>query len=326
VTLPEQTQLDGSALLHTSVERVLRDYPAAARQPLAGHPLAMFMREDLAAGLARLVGRPYQVQGSPGLGNWAETPWVAAFEPSITTTAQRGFYVVYLIAGDGSGLYLSLNQGTTEVLTAVGGRRYLEVLEGRAAGDAALLGADAIAGMHTGRLTLPGRQPLTRGYNSGNIAARHYPRNHLPSPARMLQDLRQIVGLYEALIECRELVNEATGEELPADVKPGEEAQKFRWHRRAERNRRLAQDAKRYHGLTCQVCGFNFADVYGQHGDGYIEAHHLVPFSQLAARPGAVVLDPRTDFTVVCANCHRMLHRSPGLALEALRSLLVETQ
>jgi hypothetical protein len=76
-------------------------------------------------------------------------------------------------------------------------------------------------------------------------------------------------------------------------VSPGEEAKKFRWHRRAERNPRLAKQAKTYHGVTCKVCGFNFEEAYGPHGQGYIEAHHLVSFSTLSARPDTVILDPK---------------------------------
>jgi 5-methylcytosine-specific restriction protein A len=105
-------------------------------------------------------------------------------------------------------------------------------------------------------------------------------------------------------------------------VSPGEEAKKFRWHRRAERNPRLAKQAKTYHGVTCKVCGFNFEEAYGPHGQGYIEAHHLVSFSTLSARPDTVILDPKTDFTVVCADCHRMLHRKPAPSLDALGTML----
>jgi len=31
------------------------------------------------------------------------------------------------------------------------------------------------------------------------------------------------------------------------------------------------------------VCGFDFKKVYGELGDGFIEAHHLLPISQKSA-------------------------------------------
>jgi len=55
----------------------------------------------------------YKVEGSPGKGNWAEVPWIGIFDRKITTTATKGYYIVYLFIADMSGVYLSLNQGWT---------------------------------------------------------------------------------------------------------------------------------------------------------------------------------------------------------------------
>src|SRR5262245_34965130 len=46
---------------------------------------------------------------------------------------------------------------------------------------------------------------------------------------------------------------------------------------RVERRREAVAAAKRIHGLSCQVCDFNFGDEYGAHGAGFIEVHHLLP-------------------------------------------------
>ena len=71
------------------------------------------------------------------------------------------------------------------------------------------------------------------------------------------------------------------------------------------------------------ICSFNFGDKYGSRGVGYIEAHHIVPFAQLVKELEPVTLDPKTDFVVVCANCHRMLHRTvPAISPLELKALL----
>jgi 5-methylcytosine-specific restriction protein A len=73
--------------------------------------LATFITHDLADEVRDLVDDDsYKVTGSPGRGNWAETPWVSVFDRLVTETAQRGFYVVYLFRGDGDAAYLSFNQ------------------------------------------------------------------------------------------------------------------------------------------------------------------------------------------------------------------------
>lgn len=74
------------------------------------------------------------------------------------------------------------------------------------------------------------------------------------------------------------------------------------------------------HGLRCKVCGFDFAAVYGEIGDGFIEVHHIEPVSGL--EPGTIV-DPARDLAPVCPNCHAMLHRrKPPYTVDELRSML----
>lgn len=81
--------------------------------------------------------------------------------------------------------------------------------------------------------------------------------------------------------------------------------------KRRERDSTLRRQAIAIHGLDCMVCSFNFAAAYGEQGDGFIEVHHVAPLSDT----GITQTDPRTDLTVVCANCHRMLHRKRGICL-----------
>ncbi len=90
---------------------------------------------------------------------------------------------------------------------------------------------------------------------------------------------------------------------------------------RYERHPQNRAEAIRIHGTTCQVCGFAFADVYGERGEDYIEVHHKRPVSSY---DGAIQIDPREDMAVVCANCHRMIHRDAEqpLSIESLRQIV----
>jgi hypothetical protein len=93
-------------------------------------------------------------------------------------------------------------------------------------------------------------------------------------------------------------------------------------HEVIERSSRLRSRALAYHGPDCRVCGFSFAGTYGPLGDGFAEVHHLAP---LATSTGAVLVDPVTDVVVLCANCHRMVHRKdPPLTPDDLRSAIAE--
>jgi 5-methylcytosine-specific restriction enzyme A len=100
----------------------------------------------------------------------------------------------------------------------------------------------------------------------------------------------------------------------------------YRLHRARERNRALIERAKakalREKGrLACAACGFDFANAYGLLGDGFIECHHLLPLSQLRGAKNTRL----SELALVCANCHRMLHRRrPWLSFVELKRLLVE--
>jgi 5-methylcytosine-specific restriction protein A len=69
----------------------------------------------------------------------------------------------------------------------------------------------------------------------------------------------------------------------------------------------------------CEACGFDFANVYGDRGEGYIECHHTIPLSTL--EEGATT--KQKDLVLLCANCHRMIHtKSPWLTVDELKALL----
>lgn len=95
-----------------------------------------------------------------------------------------------------------------------------------------------------------------------------------------------------------------------------------RKHRHVERNRGVRDAALRVHGLACMVCEFDFEQTYGARGAGFAEVHHLKP---LASLQGTVVLtNVANDVAVLCANCHRMVHRGNDapIAIDVLRDEL----
>ena len=117
-----------------------------------------------------------------------------------------------------------------------------------------------------------------------------------------------MVDLYFALASREPQLFERTDAEED-EVNLGEEdLRALREHKRVERNRRLAHKAKLTHGYRCKACGFDFEAKYGGIGKEFIEAHHLTPISELKGKK--LTLDAKTDFTVLCSNCHRMIHRT----------------
>jgi 5-methylcytosine-specific restriction enzyme A len=126
-------------------------------------------------------------------------------------------------------------------------------------------------------------------------------------------------GGVDADIETQSDVGEEFN--LPTSTKVVE-IRKYAFHRKIERNRTAARQAKKFHGIVCQACNLDFARRYGSIGEGFIEAHHLKAISTLEEGV-AVHYDIAEDFAVLCSNCHRMIHRSLDPSnLAAFRALL----
>ncbi|MGR3870492.1 HNH endonuclease [Streptomyces graminifolii] len=100
----------------------------------------------------------------------------------------------------------------------------------------------------------------------------------------------------------------------------------LRRHLSRERNRslrkkKIASVLRQGGRLTCEACGFDFEEVYGERGDGYIECHHVVPLHE--AGEGRTRLG---DLALICANCHRMIHRQAPWPTPSELRALIETR
>lgn len=97
-----------------------------------------------------------------------------------------------------------------------------------------------------------------------------------------------------------------------------------RTHKARERNSQVISLAKekfkKLKGrLYCQVCGFDFEKTYGQIGKDFIEGHHTIAVSEMSSDHKTKV----EDIAMLCANCHRMVHKKrPWLTMKDLDKLL----
>jgi 5-methylcytosine-specific restriction protein B len=142
-----------------------------------------------------------QVVTSYGKGNWATIPWIAFLDDRVTTTTQKGTYVVYLFREDGKGVFLVLAQGVTapsrelksaaiEHLSknAVELRRYCDGLERE--------GFDLSGGADLGA-----EKRLAKLYEASIAAFKYYAAEHMPSEEVMLADLDQVLSSYASYVQ-----------------------------------------------------------------------------------------------------------------------------
>lgn len=87
-----------------------------------------------------------------------------------------------------------------------------------------------------------------------------------------------------------------------------------------ERNPEARRRCIEAHGCVCSVCSFDFGEIYGQIGKGFIHVHHLCFLSDLRVE---YIVDPIKDLRPVCPNCHAILHRrNPPYSILEVRRFL----
>lgn len=101
------------ANLHSYLKKVLEEYGSEKNKSFGGNKFVKDIKTDVEDVIPNnLFPRDeYKIKFACGQGRWADVPWVAVFYKDLSTSAQEGYYIVYLFRADGTGVYLSLNQG-----------------------------------------------------------------------------------------------------------------------------------------------------------------------------------------------------------------------
>ena len=311
-------------MLRPTLENILVNLPTASLAAFKNNPLVSFIQNEAPQLLS--IALPHTLpsflcKGGAGKGVFATVPWLAVFDPLVTTSATRGYYVVYLFNKQENAVYLSLNQGATALRNEFRSRAP-KVLRERAAFMRERV-QDYAVHFSSAPISLDSTLDLPRDYEAGHAFGRRYHLDSLPSEAELVDDFQRIVRSYDALTHRGGLSTSLAEEETDSNLTIIEKKQ-YAYHRRIERNSKGARLAKAYHGTTCQACCFNFADQYGPIGADFIEAHHLRQLNELEEGV-AVSYDIATDFAVLCANCHRMIHKLDDVSDLAGFKALIQT-
>lgn len=128
-------------------------------------------------------------RGSSGAGGWTKYPWIAIYNDNITTTIQRGVYIVYLFSQDMSRVYLTLNQGCTNLKKELGTK---------AARKAMVSTREMIRNiLNNSRFNTD--NDLIMGnvdYEIGSIYYKEYLKDNFPREAEFVEDLQEMIRIY----------------------------------------------------------------------------------------------------------------------------------
>ena len=201
--------------LHNAINRLLREYKNVYEHVKSQNDWKNPFRELISKDIPDLlrkganISSPYQVVGSYGKGRWTAVPWIAVFDSRITTSAQKGVYIVYLLNKDTKELFLTFEIAATEAMN----------IRQNADGSFAFTG---VVGNNNPELTAKLQRKADEiraaipndyfnkdtqinsgaiGYDSGAIYYKKYTLGNLPSGEQLIDDLKKMMSIYKQYYE-----------------------------------------------------------------------------------------------------------------------------
>jgi len=147
---------------------------------------------------------PYKVVGSYGKGRWTAVPWIAVFDSRITTSAQKGVYIVYLLNKDTKELYLTLEIAATEAIGTKLDSEGKTVFYGVVGKNDPELKAKLHERANQIRAAVTDTyfssddkiNSGAQGYDYGSVYYKKYTVNNLPNGEILASDLKRMIDIY----------------------------------------------------------------------------------------------------------------------------------
>ncbi|PHF83539.1 McrA protein [Bacillus toyonensis] len=349
----------GGLEIKTKLEYVLKNYLTARGQDFKGHSMGNHVRNEITKTLEEEVPldkKRYLVTGSVGKGQWAEIAWTSIFIRNITTTATKGYYIVYLFKADMTGFYISLNQGYTHFQEKYSTKEARKKIK-----RTAELVRDQINTLpdhlRETEINLASKNDLGKGYEQGHIYGRYYSFESLPSSEEIISDLQHLLLAYQEVeklmngrstkqfndyllleddneflegneqeTKYQEKVNDfvtinETAKDFEDDEGPRERPEPKvdkGGRKRWPRDAKIAAAALKLSGYKCSYDEKHKTFISKVTGMPFMELHHLVPMS---LQDNIIKdLDRVVNVKSLCCQCHRAIHHGE----DEMKSMMVE--
>jgi 5-methylcytosine-specific restriction protein A len=283
----------------------------------------------------------YKVYGSVGTGNWAEIPWVAVLDKGISTSTQKGYYIVYLFDKKLQYLYVSLSLGYTQFENEYGVSEARTNIQAVAQHYANMI-TKSPGKFKSGPVQLNAENNLGKGYELGAVLSKRYVISQL-NDDELSEDLKLMLGFYNELkslvgdsvlniqldvnadiyddsvkkfqkvitAKTYSSVDEAIINELLNQTRAYPRQIREKLVKQIIRNRKIVNLVKKNNNFICSLCGRE--PFVQKNGLLYAEADHIIPLGGDTMGPDSV-----DNLRCLCAQCHAIITHGSDEEKEAL--------
>ena len=193
-------KLSSHARLHDYLESVLNRKPNYYKEAFSENAYANQLRKASSefSKAWYLDSEEMDITGSPGQGGWStdKAMWIGLRDKKRTINYMSGVYIVYLISKDASSIYLTLNQGSTDLVN-----RNNRLVSERERIRAEIKLNPSLGFVEDNDFTLGyGENDY---YVEGCIYYKRYDRGAIPNDEVLNRDLRVLVEAYESFLNNR---------------------------------------------------------------------------------------------------------------------------
>lgn len=322
----------------------INKYEFVTKENFAGNKTIKIITESIPRIIKKtlyLDSQKFSVKGSCGTSKPANVPWIAIFINDITKSAQKGIYLVFLIKDDLSGMYLSLNQGLTYFENRFKRKQAKIKIKNIASRVRNLV--TTIPEGSLSEIDLACLSGIGKDYGHGNIAAKYYSIDNMPSDNELINDIREYITSYE---EIRVIIGNRTVEQfydyllliddgyeinedgeieaiekvLASGKINKEETAEFKGEKKPKkgsvidnkgkkaypRDTKVAANSIKIAEYKCEVDEYHTSFIRRSNGKNYTESHHLIPLN--CQDNFEFSLDVEENICSVCSNCHNCIH------------------
>ena len=264
-----------------------------------------------------------KVYSSAGQSSWVTSPWLVILDPKTCTqpngrtSVQAGFYPGYSFSRDEKKITFFLGQGEFNVR-----KNYPKDVDHMLITRAIILKKKVPEYKNNfidvSKSSVLKESLMKDRWVKSSAFGAIYKTQNLPSEEKLREDLVNMINLYKLAIKRGGLSEEVSKiVYIDQDEATGGET-KIRKHINKEieiikTDPKLIKKLKADSDYTCQACGLKYEKVYGDYSKNkdFIEAHHIEPKFKVKkeAETDKKMSRSAKDFAMLCANCHRMIHR-----------------
>ena len=155
--------------------------------------------QTIFSNLPSVVSREHiKVKASYGKGKWSRVPWIAFMDNRETKSTQRGVYCVVLFKQDMTGLYITLNQGVTDIIKDNGrSKGYVLLKEKTNELRSHCHSLSSNNFLLDDTIMLSKESGLGSDYEASTIAHKLYLKDYIPDDQEISSDLEALLQAYD---------------------------------------------------------------------------------------------------------------------------------